>query len=78
LRLEANNVLLSALYSDQGRVYARFYESQGRSGKTTIQAGKGKILLKKTDLLGRVLPPTGPPVSFNPWQIQTFQLELAN
>lgn len=67
------NVILSALYTDEGRVFLRFYESTGKP------AGPFEVLKDSTDdlipvsLSGFPLGEPGNPVQFTPWQIRTFE-----
>jgi alpha-mannosidase len=71
LQAGSDNVLLSALYPENGRVLARLYEYQGRPGSALVALGGAA--LQAVDLLGRDPHPVANPMNFKPWQIQTLQ-----
>jgi len=71
----SENVLLSALYPEGGRILARLYEYQGRAGEATVAAAKGQAGLAEVDLLGDNARPAASPLTFRPWQIRTVRIE---
>jgi alpha-mannosidase len=71
----SDNVMLSALYPEGGRVLARLYEYQGRSGEAKVQLNKGATRLETVDLLGLHASPVSNPLAFKPWQIRTVRIE---
>ena len=52
LGLGSENILLSALYPENGQVYARLFDYSGQSGETSINCPHGQPRLQTTDLLG--------------------------
>ncbi len=74
LELGSGNILLSALYPENGRVYARLYECSGQSGQATARLRNGSGTFSLTDLLGTPGRPVSFPVPFHPWQFQTFAI----
>jgi len=72
----SENVLLSALYPEQGHVLARLFEYQGRGGETPIACGGSTGQFEVVDLLGRNGQPVTSPLSLKPWQIRTVRIEV--
>jgi hypothetical protein len=68
------NVILSALYSEGGKTYARMYEYQGRSGTAEVRYLRGGARLKEVDLMGNGDKEVPESLSFHPWQIRTFRV----
>jgi hypothetical protein len=73
----SDNVILSALYPERGKVLTRLYEYQGRHGQATVAAVRGKLRVEAVDLLGRDARAIASPITFKPWQIQTMQIDPA-
>ena len=71
----SDNVLLSALYSENGRVVARLYESQGRPGISPIHYLSGTARVTEVDLLGRGQTEVPGSLAFKPWQFRTVRVE---
>src|SRR5208283_4823375 len=71
----SENVLLSALYPEGGRILARLYEYEGRAGEATIAAVTGQAGLAEVDLLGANPRPAASPLTFRPWQIRTVRIQ---
>jgi hypothetical protein len=74
LAVESETVLLSALYSKEGAVLARFFESTGAPGSLrflspVLEAGSSEV-----DLLGRSPGTPLPRSEFRPWRFRTFKL----
>jgi hypothetical protein len=74
LDVGSDNVLLSALYPERGRVVARLYEYQGRNGEAMIASANGAARLEAVDLLGGNTRPVASPLTFKAWQIRTVCL----
>lgn len=66
LELGSENVILSALYPENGGVFARLYECAGRHGETSIAYRGGTARVLPSDLLGRVGEPLSNPPAFHP------------
>jgi len=71
----SENVLLSALYPEGGRILARLHEYQGRAGEATMAAANGTARLVEVDLLGGNARLVANPLTFRPWQIRTVRIE---
>ncbi|UCD50268.1 MAG: hypothetical protein JSW27_22410 [Phycisphaerales bacterium] len=78
LAIDAPGALLSALYSDAGKVYLRLYEHQGRKSQMSLQYAPGQASFVETDLVGNTLRPFSSPATLKPWQIRTIKLETVN
>jgi alpha-mannosidase len=69
------NVVLSALYVDGGRVFLRFYECTGKPS-VPFQILKGsEDQLIPVNLSGSPVGEPETPVQFTPWQIRTFEFK---
>lgn len=75
LEFGGDNVLLSALYSEDGKIFARLYESQGQTGNATMRYLPGPARLTEVDLLGRGQVPAARELIFRPWQFRTVRIE---
>lgn len=78
LDLEADNVIVSALYREAGKTYVRMYEYLGKSGMAKVHFGRGKARLKEVNLLGVEGNSVSESLSFRPWQIRTLLVEPEN
>jgi hypothetical protein len=86
--LEAGSpdVLVSALYSKQGKSYVRMYEYRGRESRASLKYLLGKARLTEVDLAergGKTLSAISPAdesesLIFRPWQIRTICIEPLN
>ncbi len=72
----SDNVILSALYPEAGRLLARLYEYQGRPGEAPVVVHQRDTRLHAVDLLGRNAQSATSPLSFKPWQVRTVEWEL--
>jgi len=72
---DSENVLLSAFYVENKKVFARMYESTGTKTKVPIFVNSKKIKLDESDLLGNFKGSVSNEVVFNPWEIKTFQIQ---
>ena len=70
-----DDVLLSALYSENGKVLVRLYESEGRPGNSEIRYLRGPARVTEVDLLGRGNTEVVGPLGFKPWQFRTVRIE---
>jgi hypothetical protein len=75
LELGDDHILLSALYPENGHVYARLYECAGQNSETAIKYQKSEPQLWQTDLSGHSEQPAANPLAFRPWQFRTFRVE---
>ncbi len=74
LEIGSENVILSALYPEQGHVFARLYECAGREGRAPCAARQGEVVLQAVDLMGRNPQRVTAPLTFQPWSIRTVQV----
>jgi alpha-mannosidase len=74
--MESGNVLLSALYTQNGIPFIRFYESLGSNDVIKLKYQKGQVNYTEADLSGNKQGSVNSPFSFNPWQIRTFRLDV--
>ncbi len=75
IEIASDRVLLSALYSEGGKILARLYECEGRDQNATLTRRDRPALLKATDLLGRGDEAVKNPIAFHPWQFRTLRIE---
>lgn len=75
LDVSSSDVILSALYNEKGRVYARLYEHQGRASEASVRYALGKVKLTEVNLAGQEVEPISGSLTFRPWQIRTIQIE---
>jgi hypothetical protein len=75
--LEAGSpdVLVSALYSKQGKSYVRMYEYGGRESRASLKYLLGKARLAEVDLAERGGKTVSESLVFRPWQIRTIRIE---
>jgi hypothetical protein len=75
LKAGSENVVLSALYTEQGKVFARLYECEGQTGEAPIGFTRRNAELAEVNLLGQNGRPAASPLVFRPWQVRTVQIE---
>jgi hypothetical protein len=75
LALGSGHILLSALYPENGQVYARLFEYAGQIGETSITCRNGQARLQMTDLLGHGEQPASNPIALHAWQFRTIEVE---
>ncbi len=75
LDVSSPDVVVSALYSEEGRMYVRLYEHQGRSSRVSLEYLTGRARLTEVDLLGREGEAVSDTLSFRPWQVRTVRIE---
>ena len=68
-------VIVSALYSEAGRIFTRLYEHRGEPASAGLRYLKGAARFTEVSLAGQDLGPTGPRLSFRPWQIRTVRVD---
>ena len=72
-KIKSDQVVLSALYVDNGRVFVRMYDYTGNPGEaeiTDLLEHSGWI---ETDLLGKKVSEAGKKIEFVPWQVKTLE-----
>ena len=75
--LKADNILLSALYTDGGNPFIRFYESLGSKDALQLKFRPKPARFIEVDLLGNKQNSGNSPFLFHPWQIKTLMLDIA-
>ena len=75
-KIDSPNVILSALYTQEGQVIARMYEHGGEQGSLQLDYTHGSARLLEVDLAGNERQELAPPLKFRPWQIRTIKLEI--
>ncbi len=83
LEAGSTNVLVSALYSKQGKSYVRMYEYQGRESRASLKYLPGKARLTEVNLAEgpgfagtqRDSRTVSESLVFRPWQIRTIGIE---
>jgi hypothetical protein len=75
LEIASDNVILSALHSQNGKFYARLYEHTGAAGAAAITTPRRQAQLSDADPLGHVSNRVTSPVAFQPWQFRTLRID---
>ena len=75
LEADSDQAILSALYSQSGRIFARLYEYQGQRVDVPLRYLGGSARFAKVNLLGEGSEPVSGAVPFQPWQISTIRIE---
>jgi alpha-mannosidase len=75
LEIASPDVILSALYSHGGRIYARMYEHRGRGGRVSLSYLLGRARLTEADLAEQKRQEVSSSLDFRPWQIKTIRIE---
>ena len=70
---EFNDPILSALYTEGGKLIFRFYEYQGKKGELSFRLKKKPITLNEISMDGDLLKKSPGSIPFGPWQIKTFE-----
>ena len=71
----SESVILTALYPEDGALYARFCNYSDESASAAFTPTFGKVTAE-TDLLGNKLADSAGQMEFHPWQIKTLRIEL--
>ena len=71
----ASPVVVSALYSQGGRTYARMYEPRGHESRVSIKYSMEQARLTEVDLAGEEGGLLSGPLDFRPWQTRTIRIE---
>jgi alpha-mannosidase len=74
LKTDSENIILSALYNSNNRIFARIYECQGMKADTKIKITQNEAEIFETDLDGNIKGKIKGTVSILPWQIRTFMI----
>ncbi len=74
--IKSPEVILSALYTQGGKPFIRFFESQGRKGQLQLDYLTGKSGYMEVDLSGKEQGKAASSLLFNPWQIRTYRLDI--
>ena len=69
----SNEIVVSAVYPQDGAVLLRLYEHTGHPAVTNLRAWKGQRLAE-VNLAGESLPPIENPIAFRAWQIRTLRV----
>lgn len=69
-------ITLSALYTQEGKPFIRFNESQGTKDELQLNYFMGSGSFTEVDLNGKEQTGKGSSLMFNPWQIKTFRLDM--
>jgi hypothetical protein len=69
------DLILSALYVDEGKVYLRMYESGGMQTESSKLIKDGRFDLHPVDLNGSPVDEPGKMFQFTPWQFRSFELK---
>lgn len=75
--IDAHDVIMSAFYTMQGKPYIRFYEPYGEKSEITFKCLDEETLINEVNLAGDELGKINSSVSFHPWQIRTFRLDIS-
>jgi alpha-mannosidase len=75
--MESPNIILSALYTQGGKPFIRFYESQGSKDDIKLKFQPVPADFIEVDLSGNEKDSENSPFLFLPWQIKTFRLDVA-
>jgi alpha-mannosidase len=75
--MESPNIILSALYTEGGKPFIRFYESQGSKDDIKLKFQPVPAHFIEVDLSGNEKDSENSPFLFLPWQIKTFRLDVA-
>ncbi len=75
-RIKSGAAVLSALYSKNGDLYARFYENQGRGDEVVIESDGIAVPMKEVNMLEEEQSWQGDRLVLKPWQIRTVRLKL--
>ena len=72
----SDNVIMSAFYTEDGKVITRMYESQGKSSEVPVNVLMNYQEIHEIDLAGNKVDEFKERIRFNPWQIKTIQIEF--
>ena len=74
----SENVILTALYQADKKVYARFFDYKGEGGVLSFIGQPNMNQVEEVNLLGNRMRTLPPKVDFKPWQFRTFLLKSLN
>lgn len=72
---DSDAVILTALYPEDGVLYARFCNYSDEIAKATFAPAVGTVTAE-ADLLGNTLSESGSELTFRPWEIKTVRIVL--
>ncbi|MBQ1222722.1 MAG: hypothetical protein IIX84_00385 [Oscillospiraceae bacterium] len=76
IRFDGGETILTALYPEDGAVFARFCNFSDEASTLSFTPAVGRVTAE-TDLLGSTLASSnGKNVSFRPWEIKTLKIEF--
>ncbi len=75
LEVASSDVVVSALYSKEGKSYVRMYEYRGRNSHASLDYLPRRARLTEVDLAGREGESLSGLLTFQPWQIRTVRIE---
>ncbi|HUU20419.1 MAG TPA: hypothetical protein VMW72_24940 [Sedimentisphaerales bacterium] len=75
LEVASSDVVVSALYSREGKSYVRMYEYRGCNSRASLDYLPGTARLAEVDLAGRDGEAVSGSLTFRPWQIHTVRIE---
>ncbi len=76
LGTDSQNVILSALYSQEGKIFVRMYEYRGEGGPAALECRRDGSKLRDVSLSGKDIGPAVNPLIFRPWQIRTVRIDM--
>ena len=71
---EFNDPVLSALYTEEGKLLIRLYEYQGKKCGLSLKLKEKPITLNEISMDGNLLKTSSGSTAFEPWQIKTFEV----
>ena len=74
-RINASNVIMSALYPDNGELILRMYEYKGESVEAEVSLFSGPAQMTEVNMLGEQQGMVTVPLKFSPWQIRSVQID---
>jgi hypothetical protein len=74
LDIDNDNIILSALYVDNGKIISRFFNCTDAKTQSGIHIQISDSAFIETDLLGNTIKKADHNIVFEPWQFKTFEL----
>ena len=75
MQVGSDNVVLSALYPENGNVLARLYAYRGRPGEAQVTLFGAAAELTEVNLMGEFRNAVSSPLRLSPRQIRTVRLD---
>lgn len=73
--LQSENIILSALFTRNGSLYARIYEHEGKEGVVRLETAYHKSEFFETDLEGNQIGALPNKMTLAPWSFRTLRIE---